>query len=261
MRLSQSVVYLVCLLARGRRTGGRAKQAARTSNAQKKQTAVGVRAAVSREGLRRGELLHEPKEGTTRTNKQWTHGAADPIVTRARYAEGAPEEHRRARSRDGAGAASCLHATTTTTTTTTTGLFAGKAKTQTKTKIILPPPPPHAGRSSRKVNTSTLVFCPAAAGWTGRPDPARGPDAARNNRRCYATLCSGLFVRSLCCGSTQAHAQGAEGARGPDWSASVAQQARGATGTIGPEPFQKDGNSVAEWGLYVHVVWKLLGII
>lgn len=140
MRLSQSVVYLVCLLARGRRTGGRAKQAARTSNAQKKQTAVGVRAAVSREGLRRGELLHEPKEGTTRTNKQWTHGAADPIVTRARYAEGAPEEHRRARSRDGAGAASCLHATTTTTTTTTTGLFAGKAKTQTKTKIILPPP-------------------------------------------------------------------------------------------------------------------------
>lgn len=95
MRLSQSVVYLVCLLARGRRTGGRAKQAARTSNAQKKQTAVGVRAAVSREGLRRGELLHEPKEGTTRTNKQWTHGAADPIVTRARYAEGAPEEHRR----------------------------------------------------------------------------------------------------------------------------------------------------------------------
>lgn len=95
MRLSQGVVYLVCLLARGRRTGGRAKQAARTSNAQKKQTAVGVRAAVSREGLRRGELLHEPKEGTTRTNKQWTHGAADPIVTRARYAEGAPEEHRR----------------------------------------------------------------------------------------------------------------------------------------------------------------------
>lgn len=237
MRLSQGVVYLVCLLARGRRTGGRAKQAARTSNAQKKQTAVGVRAAVSREGLRRGELLHEPKEGTTRTNKQWTHGAADPIVTRARYAEGAPEEHRRVPQSTQPGRCwSCILSSRNDNNNNNNNnrIIRWKSENANKDKNNPAPSPPHAGRSSRKVNTSTLVFCPAAAGWTGRPDPARGPDAARNNRRCYATLCSGLFVRSLCCGSTQAHAQGAEGARGPDWSASVAQQARGAMGTIGP---------------------------
>lgn len=217
VRQSQSVVYLVCLLSRGRGRGKQSEASKAGGHAgatQRRCTiAVGVR-ADNKQKLRKlanRKVNDEASFYTSRrknTRKQTME--AQSRKSNCDTGQGTPKEQGRADHAGETVLSSRNDTKTTTTTTTTTGLIAGKEKMQTKTKIILPPPR-HADPSSREVNTSTLTFCLAAAGWTGRSDPARGRPAAGYNKRCCATLCSGLFAASLPCCKTRTHAGGREG--------------------------------------------------
>ena len=133
-------------------------------------------------------------------------------------------------------------------------LFAGKEKMQTKTKIILPPPR-HADLSSREVNTSTLTFCLAAAGWTGRPDQhAAGQRRVITNGAAPRCAAASLLFRDPAATRARMRGAGKGWEKWPEGEERVCGAADVKMGSIGVELFwngltvysyQANGNSVA----------------